>query len=268
MAPIDDPPDAPTVKPWEGPMGVVAPVSRIGEEFGVGRIMFEVQVHRQAGAALGFDAASISSPIICGLLVAKIAAGGLIDQYNQQNIEPMKVKQSDFVIGVNNVSSLESGVDALKQELRRAVDTLTLKVWGVRPLPEEEVRRMRQAREGAGERVRPQMDPILEERLRQLEASSHICTRAQWEELHVPRLPPDAAAGSRACARCVVCMTDIAPNERIRGLACGHYFHVGCVGRSFLEDTSGEMRCPLCRVPIHEQRALPVIDHSEFVRSL
>lgn len=96
----------------------------------------------------------------------------------------------------------------------------------------------------------------LRERLKQLEERSRICTRRVWEEIYLPAamrgLPDDAPRPPTA--ECTICMSRIDMAERIRGLACGHIFHVQCVGEWFVHDRSFELCCPLCRIPLSQQR--------------
>lgn len=46
---------------------------------------------------------------------------------------------------------------------------------------------------------------------------------------------------------CAICMSEFESGEQVRTLRCNHDFHLPCIDRWLLQDTS----CPLCR---HDQR--------------
>jgi len=116
-------------------------------------------------------------------------------------------------------------------------------------------------------------------KIQQLNERSRICTRRVWEEMYlagalrskrvvatpahdgtsgedaaveeVEELRP--AADGPSSSECCICLGAIGMNERVRGLACGHVFHLPCIAQYFVQDTSFELCCPLCRVPLAKQ---------------
>merc|ERR1712039_1017276 len=89
------------------------------------------------------------------------------------------------------------------------------------------------------------------QRIQELERCSRTCTRREWEERYRPQL--SSRARTIAIGTCSVCVEDIAMNAEVRGLSCGHVFHLQCLAQCFMQDRSMELRCPLCRVPMAQQ---------------
>lgn len=109
----------------------------------------------------------------------------------------------------------------------------------------------------------PQLSPVVTERIKQLEERTRICTRSEWEEKHIPQLLKRANGASppRQCS-CCICLSDIAPDSKVRGLACGHIFHLQCVAQWFMRDETFQLCCPLCRLPLASQSCIPSLDIS------
>jgi len=101
------------------------------------------------------------------------------------------------------------------------------------------------------------------ERIQQLAERTRICTRQEWEEEHLPQL--DGIGKDQKADHCCLCMADIAPDDQVRGLACGHAFHLPCVAEWFMRDPTFELSCPLCRVPLSQQRSFEKSDGQEDV---
>jgi len=99
------------------------------------------------------------------------------------------------------------------------------------------------------------MHPLLAERIQQLNERTRICSRRVWEESFLPELRGEEGAEQMRAAmeQCSICMSGIGPDEQVRGLACGHIFHLLCLGEWFIRDRTFELCCPLCRVPLSEQ---------------
>jgi len=91
-------------------------------------------------------------------------------------------------------------------------------------------------------------NPFLEERIQQLEKATRICTLAEWEATYSLSMP-----SLNHCSSCSICLSEINPDSLVRGLACGHVFHLGCVAEWFMRDQSFELSCPLCRKSLSEQ---------------
>eukprot|EP00927_Polykrikos_kofoidii_P056310 TRINITY_DN50462_c0_g1_i1.p3 TRINITY_DN50462_c0_g1~~TRINITY_DN50462_c0_g1_i1.p3 ORF type:complete len:134 (+),score=15.44 TRINITY_DN50462_c0_g1_i1:210-611(+) len=115
------------------------------------------------------------------------------------------------------------------------------------PINEPEQRRMAPAQAAPAAE-----NPLVVERIRQLEERTRVCSRKDWEEACLPGLlAPGCACGD--AATCSICLADIGDDERIRGLACGHAFHIQCIAQWFMRDQSLELCCPLCRRSLSEQ---------------
>lgn len=97
-------------------------------------------------------------------------------------------------------------------------------------------------------------NPLVEERIRQLSERTRICSRRVWEEVYFPELRKEDEDAKPDLEVCCICMSDIAMSDQIRGLACGHIFHLRCLAEWFMRDRTFELCCPLCRVPLPEQR--------------
>ncbi|CAE7910833.1 unnamed protein product, partial [Symbiodinium necroappetens] len=98
---------------------------------------------------------------------------------------------------------------------------------------------------GAGTSL--QRSDVLTERIQQLNTRTRICTREEWEEAYLPDIL-GANWSSRVSLECSICLGQIAPTARVRGLGCGHMFHLKCLADWFLRDSTLELRCPLCRM--------------------
>lgn len=103
---------------------------------------------------------------------------------------------------------------------------------------------------GAGTSL--QRSDVLTERIQQLNTRTRICTREEWEEAYLPDIL-GANWSSRVSLECSICLGQIAPTARVRGLGCGHMFHLKCLADWFLRDSTLELRCPLCRMRLAEQ---------------
>merc|ERR1740117_2242596 len=82
---------------------------------------------------------------------------------------------------------------------------------------------------------------MLTERVRQLEERTRVCTRAEWES---------STTVTDKSHTCSICLSGMAPEAKVRGLACGHVFHLECVAKWFLTDATYDLTCPLCRNPL------------------
>lgn len=208
-------------------------------------ITFDAQFHKSPGASLGINCVHVSSTKVCGLLVKSIDAAGTIASWNREHIgtELEIIQPGDFVTKVNDVDGNEVGVKALATALRTASDgRLRLSVWGKRAVA------------GASAQVKPENE-FLALRIQQLEQRSRACTRLEWEQRWLPQLPPRTRTSttSAASGTCSVCMDEIAMDAQVRGLACGHVFHLQCLAQWFMRDSTFELCCPLCRVSLSEQ---------------
>merc|ERR1719223_1902399 len=97
---------------------------------------------------------------------------------------------------------------------------------------------------------------VLAERIQQLNDRTRICTRKVWEEMYLADLRGGAAGADEmreSLETCTICMANIADSDRVRGLACGHIFHLPCLAEWFTRDRTFELCCPLCRVPLSKQ---------------
>eukprot|EP00930_Biecheleria_cincta_P076917 TRINITY_DN6414_c0_g3_i1.p1 TRINITY_DN6414_c0_g3~~TRINITY_DN6414_c0_g3_i1.p1 ORF type:complete len:183 (+),score=16.31 TRINITY_DN6414_c0_g3_i1:147-695(+) len=94
-----------------------------------------------------------------------------------------------------------------------------------------------------------QRSTLVERVTRQLNQSSCVCSLSDWEECYsaFPRCTETS---------CCICLSDIDGFSRIRGLGCGHVFHLACISEWFMQDKSLELACPLCRVPLAKQPAI------------
>jgi len=106
------------------------------------------------------------------------------------------------------------------------------------------------------EPVQKPQNPVIVERIKQLGERTRICSRQVWEEKYLPQLRGTSAANHMkpALTQCCVCMSDIGMQDQVRGLSCGHIYHLHCVAEWFMRDPTLELSCPLCRVPMSEQR--------------
>jgi len=105
------------------------------------------------------------------------------------------------------------------------------------------------------------------ERIQQLAERTRICTRQEWEEEHLPQLD-NIGSHLRSVEQCCLCMSDVAMDDQVRGLACGHAFHLSCVAEWFMRDSTFELSCPLCRVPLHEQQSFKRLDANTFTEEV
>lgn len=204
-------------------------------------LSFDAELRRRPGVTLGMDCVHVSSSKVCGLLIKSINETGVVATWNAQSTEPAKFQPGDFIVKVNGVDSNESGVKALAAALRTAGDRIRLTVWGAR----------------GSEPVQREPEPIsefIDDRIRWLGERSRVCSRAEWESYWVPTLPRNSqTAAASTAGSCSVCMENIAMDAKVRGMACGHYFHLDCVAEWFARDQSFEIACPLCRTPLAQQ---------------
>lgn len=106
-------------------------------------------------------------------------------------------------------------------------------------------------------------NPVVAERIRQLEERTRICTAAEWEDTVLPEIsrlqgrPPDERPERVVVTTCCICLSEISRDSKVRGLACGHLFHLPCVAQWFMTDPSFSLCCPLCRLPLSEQESIP-----------
>merc|ERR1719414_722402 len=99
-----------------------------------------------------------------------------------------------------------------------------------------------------------EMPSKVEQRIQQLRDRTRICTRKEWEQERLPWLE-GVGTELRSADQCCVCMSRIGICEQVRGLACGHAFHLPCVAEWFMRDPTFELSCPLCRLPLNEQKS-------------
>eukprot|EP00929_Paragymnodinium_shiwhaense_P122003 TRINITY_DN94500_c0_g1_i1.p1 TRINITY_DN94500_c0_g1~~TRINITY_DN94500_c0_g1_i1.p1 ORF type:complete len:431 (-),score=115.50 TRINITY_DN94500_c0_g1_i1:107-1399(-) len=102
-------------------------------------------------------------------------------------------------------------------------------------------------------------DPRVVAAITQLLEKTRTCTREEWEEIYLPELEANGGgswvrpwSGSEEPC-CSICMGEIARGAQVRGLACGHMFHMACLGSWFMKDANMEMVCPNCRTRIADQ---------------
>mmetsp|Transcript_109814 Transcript_109814/g.309638 ORF Transcript_109814/g.309638 Transcript_109814/m.309638 type:complete len:224 (-) Transcript_109814:216-887(-) len=98
-------------------------------------------------------------------------------------------------------------------------------------------------------------------RVEQLGERTRICTRAAWEDAFLPALLGEEAAEAMrsSCHICSICMSSLSRSAQVRGLACGHLFHIACLAEWFMRDRSLYLCCPLCRLPLSQQARIPDI---------
>jgi len=98
-------------------------------------------------------------------------------------------------------------------------------------------------------------NPLIAERIQQLSERTRICSRRVWEESYLPELRgADGAEKMRSSlSQCTICMSSIAMADQVRGLACGHIFHLPCLAEWFMRDRTFGLSCPICRAPLAEQ---------------
>lgn len=120
----------------------------------------------------------------------------------------------------------------------------------------------------AGDRLRRpaqplvELPPLLQSRVDQLSQRTRICSRQEWEDNYLPKLlGRDGAEKLRsATCSCCICLADIEADAQVRGLACGHIFHLHCLAQWFMRDQTYELCCPLCRLPLSKQGTISVDD--------
>mmetsp|Transcript_61605 Transcript_61605/g.156583 ORF Transcript_61605/g.156583 Transcript_61605/m.156583 type:complete len:270 (-) Transcript_61605:77-886(-) len=116
----------------------------------------------------------------------------------------------------------------------------------------------------SNEDVRPPMspprqlelqNPLIAERIKQLSERTRICSRRVWEETYLQDLRGKVGAEQMrdSMSSCSICMSNIKMSAQVRGLACGHIFHLPCLAEWFMRDRTFELCCPLCRVPLAKQ---------------
>jgi len=205
-------------------------------------LTFDATLRRRAGVKLGMDCVHVASSKVCGLLVKSVDAGGVVSAWNAESTEPSVFRPGDFVVKVNGVDGNECGVASLAAALRAAGEVVHISVWGARSL------------EAVPMVASQPTNEFMNERIRWLEERSRACTRSEWETIYVPTLPcSNQNASASTGGSCSVCLAGIAVGEKVRGLACGHYFHLECVGEWFLGDRTLAICCPLCRLPLEQQ---------------
>mmetsp|Transcript_32498 Transcript_32498/g.51924 ORF Transcript_32498/g.51924 Transcript_32498/m.51924 type:complete len:214 (-) Transcript_32498:27-668(-) len=99
-----------------------------------------------------------------------------------------------------------------------------------------------------------QQSSLITDRIQQLNDRTQVCTRQEWEDFYMPLLHNGQELSLTSCS---ICLADIAMDAKVRGLSCGHIFHLPCVGEWFMKDQTFELCCPLCRVPLCEQKLMP-----------
>lgn len=107
-----------------------------------------------------------------------------------------------------------------------------------------------------------ELPPTLRARVDQLSQRTRICTRQDWEDKYLPEMMgADAAEKMRSStSSCCICLGDIDLDNQVRGLACGHIFHLPCLAQWFMRDQTFELCCPLCRLPLSKQGTISVDD--------
>eukprot|EP00929_Paragymnodinium_shiwhaense_P013980 TRINITY_DN121835_c0_g1_i1.p1 TRINITY_DN121835_c0_g1~~TRINITY_DN121835_c0_g1_i1.p1 ORF type:complete len:223 (-),score=36.93 TRINITY_DN121835_c0_g1_i1:284-952(-) len=211
----------------------------------LGMATFVAEIQREGRQTMGFDAHVVNSDsrqLHC-ILVNSITEGGLLDQWNRNQTEDYKViRKGDFIVKVNDVVAMQAGGNAMGAELSRGGD-VKLHVMGMRAMPETNAPTQQET-----------PNTLLRERLEQLENCTRICTRTEWLSTWAPRLRLSDAA--ELAADCCICMQAMQDDARIRGLACGHVFHLECIGAWFMQDRSMQLTCPNCRTPISQQQRI------------
>jgi len=201
---------------------------------------FDARVRRSPGVPLGIDCVHVRSSKVCGLLIKSINEEGVVAAWNVQSTEPLVFHPGDWVVKVNGVDGNESGVKALAAALRAAGEIVHISVWGARK----------------SEPVQVQCSEFISERIRWLSERSRVCSRAEWESTWIPHLPQNSRTATIAASGdCSVCMESIPMDAQVRGLSCGHYFHLECVAEWFMRDQSFELCCPMCRLALAEQQS-------------
>lgn len=108
----------------------------------------------------------------------------------------------------------------------------------------------------AQQREQPKGPPSkVAERTLQLNERTRVCSRLEWEEEYLPRLF-GVGREQGSLDQCCLCMSDMAMSDQVRGLACGHAFHLHCVAEWFMRDPTFELSCPLCRMTLSEQKTI------------
>lgn len=201
----------------------------------------DARIQRRPGAKLGMDCVHVASSKVCGLLVKSIDDSGVVAQWNARSSEHSQIRPNDFIVKVDGVDGNDAGVAALSAALRAAGQVIDISVWGPRIVPCASVEE-------------PPMSQFMQDRLQWLNEKTRMCTRREWETVFVPTLPPNNQNASASIrGECSVCKENIGMDQQVRGLACGHYFHMECVGEWFVSDRALNISCPLCRVPLEQQ---------------
>jgi len=80
-----------------------------------GMFTFEVNLYKPLGTQLGIDVVLFRS--VCGssLIVESVNEGGIVEAWNQQSQEPLRIRSGDFIVKVNGV---EGNMSALSGVLR------------------------------------------------------------------------------------------------------------------------------------------------------
>jgi len=106
---------------------------------------------------------------------------------------------------------------------------------------------------------------LIAERIQQLNERTRICSRQVWEDSYLVGLKGREVAEKMkpSMAQCCICVCGIEMTDQVRGMACGHSFHLPCLAQWFMQDRSFVLSCPLCRIPLSEQGSFPDCTHEE-----
>lgn len=213
----------------------------------VGSAEFEFDLHidKPPGGKLGIDCFACAIKEIPGLMVQNINEGGIVDLWNQESQEPHRLLRGDLITRVNEVAGSAPASEPMKAQLRAAQGKICLKVWGLRA-----GYALKKAAEAALPPTAEQAK--VQEKIRLLQERTRVCTKCEWEETYMQRLN-----GASPQDQCSICQGSMNPNDKIRGMACGHIFHFSCLGDWFMADRSFELSCPLCRSPLASQGRFP-----------
>lgn len=206
-------------------------------------VTFNVELRRHPNLKLGVTCVHVSSTRVCGLLIKSVDEPSTIATWNSQSTDPEIIRPGDFIVKVNGVDGNESGVSALAEALRIKDEVMHISVWGARACRAEP-------------RQPTSMSKTVEERIRQLEQRSRVCCRSEWESVWLKDLPHNSRIAAAATSgTCTVCMDSIDSDAMVRGLTCGHYFHLDCLANWFMADRSLDICCPMCRLSLVESPA-------------
>mmetsp|Transcript_21417 Transcript_21417/g.54110 ORF Transcript_21417/g.54110 Transcript_21417/m.54110 type:complete len:203 (-) Transcript_21417:236-844(-) len=96
---------------------------------------------------------------------------------------------------------------------------------------------------------------LINERIQLMSQRTRICSRRVWEETYLVDLKGKTGAEEMkpSMAQCCICVSEIAMSDQVRGMACGHSFHLLCLAEWFIQDHTFMLSCPLCRIPLSKQ---------------